>query len=54
MPDNFVPDMTRRYLDGPRPDPMPPPDRRTLIDFYREDIALLATLVDRDLSGWLK
>ncbi|HUA83806.1 MAG TPA: sulfotransferase [Bryobacteraceae bacterium] len=28
------------------------PDREYLTDFYREDVRKLATLLDRDLSGW--
>lgn len=31
-----------------------PADRRFLIDFYGEDIARLATLLNRNLDGWLK
>lgn len=33
---------------------MDPADRAFLTDFYREDIARLATLLDRDLDGWLR
>ena len=33
---------------------MDPKDRQYLVDYYREDILQLATLLDRDLSGWLR
>jgi hypothetical protein len=33
---------------------MDPADRRWLVDYYREDIQKLASLLDRDLSGWLR
>jgi hypothetical protein len=33
---------------------MDPTDRQYLIDFYRKDIGKLASLVDRDLAGWLQ
>jgi Sulfotransferase family len=32
---------------------MQPEDRRYLIDYYRDDIQRLASLLDRDLSAWL-
>jgi hypothetical protein len=32
---------------------MDPADRRYLIDYYREDVGKLASLVNRDLSAWL-
>jgi hypothetical protein len=32
---------------------MDPKDRQELIDYYREDIHSLASLLDRDLSAWL-
>ena len=32
---------------------MDPKDRQYLIDYYREDIAKLAALLDRDLGAWL-
>lgn len=52
---DFAPDMLRRYREGgTEHDPMDPRDRRTLIDLYRDDIALLATLLKRDLSDWLR
>ena len=33
---------------------MDPADRRTLIDYYRDDIQDLAALLQRDLSAWLR
>jgi hypothetical protein len=33
---------------------MEPADRQYLIDFYREDIHKLASLLGRDLQGWLR
>ena len=46
---------------SPRPDPrvdstsveMPSATRRELLDFYRDDITRLQTLIGRDLSSWL-
>jgi hypothetical protein len=32
---------------------MQPADRAFLTDYYRDDIARLASLLDRDLSSWL-
>ena len=32
---------------------MDPEDRRFLVDYYREDIGRLASLLNRDLSAWL-
>ncbi|HEX5323692.1 MAG TPA: sulfotransferase [Capsulimonadaceae bacterium] len=52
---DFAPNMRRRYLQGTAAaEPMEARDRRYLIDFYREDIALLATLLKSDLDAWLK
>ena len=51
---DFEPDMSKRYLEGNRPDLfLEPADRAFLIDFYREDINKLGELVKRDLSSWL-
>ena len=33
---------------------MAPQDRRFLVNYYREDIGKLASLLDRDLSTWLR
>jgi hypothetical protein len=33
---------------------MNPQDRRYLVDYYREDVRLLSSLLNRDLSAWLK
>lgn len=35
-------------------EPMPPDLRAELTDYFREDIHLLAQLLDRDLSAWLE
>jgi hypothetical protein len=32
---------------------MDPADRRFLLDFYREDIRSLSTLLGRNLDAWL-
>jgi hypothetical protein len=33
---------------------MDPEDRRYLVDYYREDIGKVSSLLDRDLSAWLR
>jgi hypothetical protein len=55
----LLPDTVRERLRGAafRRGPsllMDPADRRFLTDYYREDIGALATLLDRDLSAWLR
>jgi Sulfotransferase family len=50
----FRPDMSKRYLEaGAPPITLEPADRAFLTEFYREDVEKLATLLTRDLSGWL-
>lgn len=50
---DFRPDMSKRYLEGARPDVvLEAADRAFLADFYRDDIAKLAELLRRDLSSW--
>ena len=41
------------FRSGKRPSPSPE-DRRFLVDYYREDVRLLAQLIGRNLSHWLK
>jgi hypothetical protein len=33
---------------------MDPADRHYLLDFYREDVGKLASLLDRNLEAWLQ
>lgn len=49
----FSPNMDRRYLEAQVPRRMDPADRRYLIDFYRQDIGRLASLLGRNLDHWL-
>ena len=54
---DFVPDMRQQYLTAThqfRGMAIDPADRRLLIDLYRDDIAQLATLVNRNLDHWLR
>jgi hypothetical protein len=44
----------RKLIRKPGAARMDPADRRYLLDFYREDICKLATLVGRNLDGWLR
>lgn len=37
-----------------RPDPLPPPLRREMLDYFRDDIARTSELLGRDLSFWLR
>jgi hypothetical protein len=51
---DFVPDMSKRYLEAALPNVvMNSADRAFLVEFYRDDILKLADLLDRDLSPWL-
>jgi hypothetical protein len=36
------------------PPPMAAQDRRWLVDYYRDDVRQLASLMDRDLATWLR
>jgi len=36
------------------PEPLPPPIRRRLIDYFRDDIARTEELIGRDLSRWVE
>jgi hypothetical protein len=53
-PPSLRPLIRRRLIRRPGATRMDPADRHYLIDFYREDIRKLASLVDRDLDGWLR
>jgi hypothetical protein len=53
-PPSLRPLIRRRLIRRRRATRMDPVDRHYLIDFYREDIRKLASLVDRDLDGWLR
>ena len=45
----------RRLYDRPRRDfAMNPEDRRTVIDYYRDEVVRTGDLIGRDLSGWLR
>jgi hypothetical protein len=48
----FFPDMSKRYLETGTLEVMDPADRAFLVEFYREDVAKLASLLKRDLSRW--
>jgi Sulfotransferase family len=50
---DFSPDMSDRYLEFGKPETMEPADRAFLTELYRDDIANLAGLLQRDLSTWL-
>jgi hypothetical protein len=50
----FSPCMDRRYLVAQVPRRMDPADRHYLLDFYRQDIGKLASLLDRNLDHWLR
>ncbi len=50
----FQPDMSKRYLESPKPGiPLDPDDRAYLREFYKEDILQLSRLLNRDLAAWL-
>lgn len=53
-PKSLRPLIRRRLIRRPGTTHMDPADRRYLIDFYREDIRKLASLVGRNLDGWLR
>jgi hypothetical protein len=50
----FSPNLSKRYLEAGVPDLIDPADRAFLIEFYRDDISKLASLLKRDLSSWLE
>jgi hypothetical protein len=54
MPPSLRPLIRRRLIRRPGASRMDPVDRRYLVDFYREDIRKLASLVGRNLDGWLR
>ncbi len=49
---DFLPDMSKRYLEFGRPETMEPADRAFLTGFYSDDIGRLEGLLGRDLSSW--
>jgi hypothetical protein len=50
---NFIPDMSKRYLEASMPNVvLDRADRALLTEFYKDDIRKLAGLLRRDLSGW--
>jgi len=53
-PSKLRPLIRRALIRTPGTTRMDPADRRFLVDFYREDIARLASLLGRDLNGWLQ
>jgi hypothetical protein len=53
-PASLRPLIRRRLIRKPEATRMDPADRHYLLDFYREDVRKLATLVGRDLDGWLR
>jgi len=53
-PSRLRPSIRRALHRKPGTTHMDPADRQYLIDFYRKDIGKLASLVDRDLAGWLQ
>lgn len=58
--DPLVPERLRQKMIETRdnnleePPPMPAELARRLYDYYRDEVARLETLIDRDLSGWKK
>lgn len=53
-PPGLRPLIRRALIRGPGTTRMDPADRDYLLDFYREDIRKLASLLDRNLDGWLR
>ena len=52
-PASLRPLIRRTLIRRPGVTQMDPADRRYLVEFYREDIRKLASILDRDLDGWL-
>jgi len=52
-PASLRPRIRRALIGKPGTTRMDPADRQYLVDFYREDIGKLSTLLDRNLDGWL-
>jgi hypothetical protein len=53
-PSGLRPLIRRALIRRPETTRMDSADRRYLLDFYREDIRQLASLLDRNLDGWLR
>jgi hypothetical protein len=54
VPPRLRPALSKLAFRRGNPLAMEPADRQYLIDYYREDIQRLASLLDRDLSAWLR
>ena len=52
-PAHLRPLIRRKLMRNPGSTRMDPADRRFLLDFYREDIRSLSTLLGRNLDAWL-
>jgi hypothetical protein len=53
-PGALRPVVRRSLIRRPATTPMDPWDRQYLVDFYREDIGKLASLLDHDFDRWLR
>jgi len=53
-PPSVRPLIRRAFIRRPGAIPMDPSDRHQLLDFYREDIHKLASLLGRNLDAWLQ
>ena len=53
-PASLRPLIRRSLIRGPGETRMDPADRHYLVDFYREDIRKTASLLGRNLDGWLR
>jgi hypothetical protein len=53
-PTSLRPFIRRKLIRRPGATRMEPADRHYLVDFYREDIGKLASLLDRNLDAWLQ
>lgn len=53
-PSGLRPLIRRALIRGPGTTRMAPADRRYLVDFYRDEIARLANLLNRNLDNWLQ
>ena len=54
IPSKLRPALRKALFRGGRDLKMDPKDREYLVDYYREDILKLSTLLNRDLSSWLR
>jgi hypothetical protein len=51
-PASLRPLIRRRLIRGPGATRMDPADRHYLVDFYRQDIRKVESLLGRNLDGW--